>query len=62
MPRLAGLLRSGAREADVAAHLRAVEVAEIGAAGEADLAARCIVEWHDRAVAALLGDPPPTPG
>ncbi|CAB4948536.1 unannotated protein [freshwater metagenome] len=54
VPRLAGLLRSGAREADVAAHLRAIERTEIEAAGEADLAARHVVEWHDHAVAALL--------
>lgn len=53
VPRLATLLRSGAREAEVAAHLRALEAEEIGNAGEADLAARHVVEWHDHVVALL---------
>lgn len=53
VPQLAGLLRAGAREADIAAHLREVGMAEAGATGEADLAARHVVEWHDLAVASL---------
>lgn len=59
VPQLAGLLRSGAREADVAAHLRAIETTEIGTAGQADLAGRHIVEWHDRAVASLARNASP---
>lgn len=61
VPQLAGLLRSGAREADIAAHLQAVGTAEVGAAGEADLAGRRIVEWHDQAVASLLRNQPSAP-
>lgn len=62
VPRLAGLLRSGAREVEVAAHLRAVGIAETGFPGEADLAARHVVEWHDRAVATLTDAPDPASG
>jgi hypothetical protein len=62
VPRLASLLRTGAHEAEVAAHLRGLEATEIGAAGEADLAARHVVEWHDHEVAALARAPWPAPG
>lgn len=53
VPRLAGLLRSGAREAVIAEHLRAVGIEEAGAAGEADLASRHILDWYDHMVASL---------
>jgi hypothetical protein len=59
VPRLATLLRAGAREAEVAEHLRALETAEIGAAGESELAAARIVAWHDHVVASLPGVEPP---
>lgn len=62
VPQLAGLLRSGAREADVAAHLRAVGASRIGATGEADLAGRHVVEWHDHAMASLARDRSSAPG
>ena len=59
VPRLATLLRSGAREAEVAAHLHAVGVAELGAPGEVELAARHVVEWHDRALGSFTRGPGP---
>lgn len=62
VPRLARMLRLGAREPVVAAHLRAVGVEDAGAAGEADLASRYIVAWHDRMIASFPHDRPTAAG
>lgn len=61
VPRLAGLLRAGAREAEITAHLRALEAEEIGATGQAELAGDRIVRWHDHAMAALSAAEPSAP-
>jgi hypothetical protein len=45
---LARMLRDGAREPEVIAYLREVEENRITVSGDAELAARKIVEWHDR--------------
>ena len=45
---VARLLREGGREPEVAAYLREVETDRITVAGDAELAARKIVEWHDQ--------------